>query len=397
MIPARLPFARRWPAPARAAAAIPDALARENIALCPLPFPLAMAFYGAQVPMHRGYDELRVAVKLFTSGLVPHARAIAAHAKTLRAQVIVGDYLMPAAMLGARLAAVPYAAIYHSALPFATEGAPPFGSGLRNDAPRDARWRDAERALESLSDLFDQRVREASRALGLPIPPAKMLTQPLSPSLNLVASTPELEPGLLPLDETVVMTGPCLPRVREADRADPALAAVSDRHRNVYVSLGTVFNGQPSVFEAILDGLAREDTRVIVSAGASYAKLRARESDSVRVFERVPQIALLSHVDVVITHGGNNTVQETLAAGKPMVVVPFGGDQLENARRVERLGVGVAVLPDELNPLAIREAIRRVSDESAIARARAIGRALDGVDGVGRAVSALRALVSRPR
>lgn len=284
---ARLPFERVWPGPLRVAAALPAQIAADGCTLVPLRPSPAMIWDAARLPRARGYDELAIALRLFTRGIEAHARTMAAHMQAGGAAAIVADYLMPAAWLAARMARVPLVAFYHSALPFPSPAHAPFGSGLRDDAPRDATWREAQRRLDALGAWLDARLTTACRALGLAHWRTGALLTPCSPDLNLLATRPELEPGLGALEGPVEWVGPCLPDAQavpddEAVRTARAWAG----HERVYVSLGTVFDAQPKVLASIALALASEHRRIVVSAGASYDALTSRSSAHVKVFRR---------------------------------------------------------------------------------------------------------------
>jgi UDP:flavonoid glycosyltransferase YjiC (YdhE family) len=68
---------------------------------------------------------------------------------------------------------------------------------------------------------------------------------------------------------------------------------------------------------------------------------------------------VLPHCSAVITHGGHGTVMKALIAGIPMVVVPLGRDQPDNAARVVHAGAGIR-LRKNASVSALRAAVARV-------------------------------------
>ena len=90
--------------------------------------------------------------------------------------------------------------------------------------------------------------------------------------------------------------------------------------------------------QRLVDVLGRTEHRVIVSMGPLAEQIRLHDNMAGEGF--LPQPAILPMVDLVITHGGNNTVVECFHHGKPMIVLPLFWDQVDNAQRVDETGYG---------------------------------------------------------
>ncbi len=129
----------------------------------------------------------------------------------------------------------------------------------------------------------------------------------------------------------------------------------------VYASLGTVFNKTPGVLEAIIQGLREEPVNLIVTIGSDQDPARfGPQPPNVHLVTSLPQPQLLPRCQLVVTHGGFNSVKECLSAGVPMVVVPITADQPYNAERCAAHGVARVVATGGRTAEAIREAARDV-------------------------------------
>ena len=107
----------------------------------------------------------------------------------------------------------------------------------------------------------------------------------------------------------------------------------------VYLSLGSLGSADVDLMRRLVDVLSRTRHRYVVSKGPRADEFEL--PDNMWGEARVPQTSIMSEVDLVITHGGNNTVTEALHFGKPMVVLPLFWDQYDNAQRMHELGYGV--------------------------------------------------------
>ncbi len=81
----------------------------------------------------------------------------------------------------------------------------------------------------------------------------------------------------------------------------------------------------------------------------------------------------MKEASLVINHGGHGTVMRALLSRVPMLIIPHGRDQNDNAIRVTHRGAGLSLMPDA-SVEAIRHAAERIlSDPSFAAAAKPLG------------------------
>jgi UDP:flavonoid glycosyltransferase YjiC (YdhE family) len=215
--------------------------------------------------------------------------------------------------------------------------------------------------------------------LGMPPDPsARMVSRYLS-----LAFTPPAWDGDAVHPGTAHFIRYTNPRIRR--HARPAWLDERRDRPLVFASLGTVQHAAPGVFEAILDAVVGEPVEVVASIGRDQEAGRFGDvPPNVRIEPFVPQIAVLEQTSVFITHGGFNSAKEALSLGVPLVVVPITPEQGYTAERVEALGMGRRVSPEERTPDVIRARVREVLADatyrSAAGRFAAEMAALPGID-----------------
>ena len=140
--------------------------------------------------------------------------------------------------------------------------------------------------------------------------------------------------------------------------------------------------------------------RAVLLVGRSPENRPAIESDQVFVAEWAPHSELFHRAAAVVHQGGAGTLHTALAAGRPMIVVPFAHDQPDNAARVERLGVARTIYPQQYTASRLRATLGSLlADADAKGAASEIGRKVSAERGGDNAVDALQGLagVQSPR
>jgi MGT family glycosyltransferase len=132
----------------------------------------------------------------------------------------------------------------------------------------------------------------------------------------------------------------------------------------LYLSLGSLGSADVDLMKWLVDVLSRSRHRVIVSKGPQHAEYELAEN--MWGEELLPQPAILPIVDLVITHGGNNTTTECFHFGKPMVALPLFWDQYDNAKRIEETAFGARLPTYEFEERELLAAIDRLLEDNTL-------------------------------
>jgi MGT family glycosyltransferase len=271
------------------------------------------------------------------------------------------------------------------------EGVPPTFSGLPADAP--ATWPEFRAAYDethrSCWETFNVWVQEQ----GAP-PLGDLDFVHVSCDLNLYVYPEVMDyTAARPLDSTWHRLDSS---VRTTDEAFEVPTELRDRPAGsalVYLSLGSLGSADVDLMRRLVDLLGRTEQRYIVSTGPQHTEFEL--ADNMWGEEFLPQTSIIPLVDLVITHGGNNTTTEAMHFGKPMIVLPLFWDQYDNAQRVHETGYGVRLDTYRFTPGQLDAAMvslladgalhDRLREDSAVIRKR---------DGVRRAADLIEATAS---
>ncbi|KAJ6217060.1 hypothetical protein RDWZM_008217 [Blomia tropicalis] len=111
----------------------------------------------------------------------------------------------------------------------------------------------------------------------------------------------------------------------------------------IYLSMGSMGSFDLELMSRLIDSLKNTPHKYIVSKGPRHNEYSLPEN--MYGDRYLPQTSIIPFVDLVISHGGNNTVTEVFAVGKPLIILPLFGDQFDNAQRLHETGYGIRLEP----------------------------------------------------
>ncbi|QWG70314.1 glycosyl transferase (plasmid) [Bacillus mycoides] len=211
--------------------------------------------------------------------------------------------------------------------------------------------------------------------------------------ITIVYTSKEYQPYSDVFDESYKFIGPSI-----ATRKEIGSFPIEDlkNKKVVFISMGTVFNEQPEFYEKCFEAFKGIDATVILVVGKKININQFKDIPyNFKVYNYVPQLEVLKHTDVFVTHGGMNSSSEALYYGVPLVVVPVTGDQPLVAKRVAEVGAGIGLNRKELTPELLREAVKKVMDDATFKeKSRKVGETLRDAGGYKKAIEEIEKFVS---
>jgi MGT family glycosyltransferase len=170
----------------------------------------------------------------------------------------------------------------------------------------------------------------------------------------------------------------------------------------IYFSFGSLGVADVELIKRMIAVLGHSPYRVLVNVGDYLDQYEGDElPGNVQIASWFPQPAVIPQCDVVIQHGGNNSLNETLYFGKAPLVMPFVWDGHDNATRVNDTGHGIGMHRYEWSDEDLLGNIERLRTDAAIqGRLAQTSRHMQAQDGrmtAARSIDRLLATTAPPR
>ncbi len=188
-------------------------------------------------------------------------------------------------------------------------------------------------------------------------------------------------------------------RIPGAHALDPEIEAFLNAGAPPLVfTLGSfVARQRAAYYKLVAEAAQRLGRRTVLLADeADVAALRTGVSGDVHVAAYAPHSLVFPRACAILHHGGAGTTGQALRAGRPQLVIPFLGDQFDNAARLARLGVSRTLDRRRLTADSLaRDLEALLNDVSCAKQARDCATRIRGENGAAVASRHIAGLIDR--
>ncbi len=179
--------------------------------------------------------------------------------------------------------------------------------------------------------------------------------------LNIVMTTRDMQLYPEAFDDSYLFAGYSIyPRKESAGFPFEQL----DGRPLLYIAFGTIFNDVELLYRHCIEAFRDSEWQVVMAIGhqVDLASLGPVPANFI-VQQYVPQLAILERASAFITHGGANSVHESICYEVPTVVLPQSFDQFMGALAVERAGTGMYIRDAVPTAVQLRDSVNKLIED----------------------------------
>lgn len=149
-------------------------------------------------------------------------------------------------------------------------------------------------------------------------------------------------------------------------------------------------------YRVSIEAAQRLGKRALLLIGDKRNLPQTKLSRGIAAFDYAPHSLVMPRASVIIHQGGIGTTGQALRAGRPMLIVPFGQDQPDNARRCERLGIARSLRYTHFaTPRVVSALSQLFNDRTYLEQAKKVGKEVEEENGTKRACDAIDQVLRR--
>ncbi len=274
--------------------------------------------------------------------------------------VVIADLLTPGALMAAEIMNIPKVMLFHMPEYLPGPNRPPGGLGILPNNSIFGRLRDKflARMFHLIFDKYLPIVNTIRKEYGLS--EFKHLAELFhTADLRIIQTSKSFDFPIVPAPKNVWYSGPILDDPDWAGE-HPIQRSSEDRRPLVVIAFSSTFQNQKQVLQNCIHALSKLEVRGLVTLGpAMESENFDIPSQNVQVIANAAHARIFPYAACVITHAGHGTIMRALVNGVPLVCLPMGRDQGDNAAKVEYYGAGIK-LSKRASPTQIRKAVSKI-------------------------------------
>jgi MGT family glycosyltransferase len=319
----------------------------------------------------------RVIDRIMCGPAAAYAADTLAEIERARPDAVIANEMLLGTMAGAEAARIPFALLCPNISLAPVPGVPPMGPGLppAQTAAEHVQYAQIAQGNAALFNRGLPLLNDARTALGLgALDHVYGQWENARAVLLATARAFDFAPEHVP--EKFAYVGPQF-HDPQTDESWTSPWPVGDRRPLVLVSFSTTHQAQEAALQRVIDAAAGLPLRLLVTLGPALDAAAFTVPENAKLVAHAPHRLAMREAAAVVSHGGHGTVMRALAGERPLLVMPMGRDQSDNAARVATRGAGLMLDPHRAHKEEIGAALTRLLTEPDFAKAAsALGQAI---------------------